>query len=112
MADYKETSVTGSSWQRCHQVVVDNRRTATPSIRFDEERITALDDGDTVRRDLGTLVVPYDAAAVVALRDPATGEVTGETMTHEEIYAILYSTYIGTALARDAAANPPEQEPV
>lgn len=112
MADYNETTVTGSAWQRCCQVVVDNRRGVTPSIRFDEERLTALSDGDTVRRALGALTVPYDATAVVELRDPNTGETTGETITHAEIYAILYSAYLGAALARDAAANPPEQETV
>ena len=112
MADYNETTVTGSAWQRCKQVVVDNRRGVTPSIRFDEERVTALSDGDTVHRALGALTVPFEPQAVVELRDPATGEVTGETITHAEIYAILYSAYLGTARARDAAANPPEQETV
>lgn len=110
MADYKETAVTGSSWQRCHQVVIDNRHGNAPSIRFDEERVTALSDGDSVHRALGALTVPHDPAAVVELRDPATGEPTGETVTHAEVYTIIYSIYLGTALARDAAANPPEEE--
>lgn len=110
MPDYNETTVTGSAWQRCKQVVVDNRLGVTPSIRFDEERVTALSDGDTVHRNLGALSVPFDPAAVIELRDPATGEATGATITHAEVYAILYSAYLGTAIARDEAANPPEEE--
>lgn len=112
MANYNETEVAGSNWQRCHQVVIDNRLGITPSIRFDEERVTALANGEAVRQPMGSLAVPSEPGGTVEMRDPETGEPTGETITHAEIYAILYSAYLGTALARDAAANPPEQETV
>lgn len=110
MPDYNETTVNGNAWQRCKQVVIENRRGVTPMMRFDEERVTALSDGDVNHRDLGALSVPFDPQAVVELRDPETSELTGETITHAEIYAILYSTYLGAAAARDEAANPPDQE--
>lgn len=112
MANYNETSVAGSSWQRCHQVVIDNRFGVTPSIRFDEEQVTTLTGGATVRRLLGSLTVPHDPTETVELRDPSTGEATGETITQGEAYAILYSAYLGAALDRDATASPTDQEPV
>ena len=110
MADYKESSVTGNAWQRCKQIVIDNRRAAPPTLRFDEERVTALSDGDEVRRDLGSLTLAFDPTAIIQIRDPETGDLTGETITHAEFYAMMHSAYLSTALARDAAANPPEEE--
>lgn len=103
MPDYKETSVAGRSWQRCHQVVIENSRSAPPTLRFDEESIVALGGGE-VRSPRGTLCVDYDPARTIALRDPLTGELTGETTTYAAAYALLYSAYLDAAIERDVAA--------
>jgi len=114
MADYQETTLTGRAWQRCRQIVIDNRRGAVPTVRFDEERVVALDDGSETATLLGTLTRDYDPARAIPLydpatgglvTDPATGEPIGETTTYGAVYQVLYSAYLDAALARDAAAQ-------
>jgi len=105
MADYQETTLTGQAWQRCRQIVIDNRRGAVPTVRFDEERVVALDDGSETATLLGTLTRDYDPARAIPLYDPATGEPIGETTTYGAVYQVLYSAYLDAALARDAAAQ-------
>lgn len=100
MPDYKETSVAGRSWQRCHQVVIENSRSAPPTLRFDEESIVALGGGE-VRTPAGVLTIDFDPSREIPLRDPQTGEPTGAVMTYAEAYAVLYSAYLDAALERD-----------
>ena len=111
MPDYNESTVTGHTWQRCHQVVIENPRHGARGVRFDEERVLALDGGAELRQPAGTLAVPFDPDAVIPLRDPDTGELTGATTTYGDAYALLYSAYLAAALARDAAAHPATPEP-
>ena len=106
MPDYREDTVIGYSWQRCCQIVIDNTRGATPTVRFDEQRVIAMGDAGEVRTPVGTLAVEFDPSHVIPLRDPRTGELTGETTTYGAAYALLYSAYLDAALARDAAAAP------
>ena len=40
--DYKETSLTGSQWQRCNRITIDNPYNATPQITMHEEMMTVL----------------------------------------------------------------------
>lgn len=104
MADYQETTLTGQAWQRCRQIVIDNRRGAPPNVRFDEERILLLDDGSEAASLLGNLTLDYDPERLIPLRDPVSGELTGETLSYGAVYQVLYSAYLDAALARDAAA--------
>jgi len=104
MPNYKEQTVTGESWQRCQQVVVENHRGSDPAVRFDEERVVALADGEESRKPLGSLVMPYDPSAPIELRDPVSGDLTGESVTQADVYQILYSAYMNAAIARDEAA--------
>ena len=101
MPDYKETSVAGHRWQRCNQIVIDNRRSATPSVRFDEEAVVALEGAAEVRTPAGVLTIDFDPSREIPLRDPQTGEPTGAVMTYAEAYAVLYSAYLDAALERD-----------
>jgi hypothetical protein len=110
--DYKEATVTGQSWQRCNQIVIENPRHATPVVRFDEERVLVLQTGSEVRTPVGTLTLPFDADKTIPLRNPATGELTGNTTTYGEAYALLYSAYLAAATERDgppAEATPETQ---
>lgn len=101
MSDYKESSVAGQSWQRCHQVVIDNRRGGVPTVRFDEETVVALEGSAEVRTPAGVLTVDFDPARQIPLRNPVTGELTGTVMTYADAYAVLYSAYLDAALERD-----------
>ena len=102
-SNYSEQSIAGMAWQRCYQVVIDNPRGSTPSVRFDEERIVSIDAAPELRTALDSVVVPFDPARLIPLRDPASGELTGASVSYAEAYALLYSAYLDAALARDAA---------
>ena len=101
MANYTESTVTGHAWRRCNQIVIDNRRSAVPTVRFDEETVVALDGAAEVRAPAGALTVEFDPAREIALRDPQTGKPTGAVMTYADAYAVLYSAYLDAALERD-----------
>lgn len=101
MSTYAESTVTGHTWRRCHQIVIDNRRSAVPTVRFDEETVVALDGAAEVRAPAGALTVEFDPAREIALRDPQTGKPTGAVMTYADAYAVLYSAYLDAALERD-----------
>lgn len=103
--DYQETTVTGQAWQRCCQVVIENPLGGTPAVRFDEERVLAI-DARHLRTPVGTLALAFDPAKTIPLRDPVTGELTGDTTTYGAAYVLLYSAYLAAATERDAAANP------
>ena len=108
--NYNETAVTGQAWQRCCQVVIENSRQAQPVVRFEEERVLALDGGAEVRTPAGGLALAFDPDRVIAMRDPVTGEPTGQTVTYADAYALLYSAYLSAATERDAANTPATPE--
>ncbi len=101
MSSYTESLVTGHAWRRCNQIVIDNRRSSTPTVRFDEETVVALEGAAEVRAPAGVLTIDFDPAREIPLRDPQTGEPTGAVMTYAEAYAVLYSAYLDAALDRD-----------
>ncbi len=106
--DYREATVSGQSWQRCNQIVIENPHKGVPVVRFDEERVLALQAGAGVRTPAGTLALTFDPAKTIPLRDPATGELTGESATYGAAYVLLYSAYLAAATERDSAAAPAE----
>lgn len=107
MSTYVESTVSGQVWTRCHQIAIDNRRGSTPSVRFEEERVALLDDGDEMRKPAVGITLDFDPARPIPLRDPITGELTGESTTYGAVYAILYSAYIAAATERDERLSPP-----
>ena len=104
MTDYKESLVTGqqSQHQRCYQIIVSNPYDSAPTVRFDEELLVTLPDGTKLNRHIGGMTVPFDPAKSVAIRNPLTWELTGQSMTMGEINAVLASAYWQAALERDA----------
>lgn len=110
MSDYKESTIAGTIWQRCHEIVVSNTRGAVPRIQFFEERVIALDGSGEIRQALGPLEVAFDPALVIKIMDPRTGLPTGAEATYGDAFALLYSAYFAAALARDAQIQQPEIE--
>jgi len=102
MANYKETDITGSSYTRCNQVLINNALDVTPTVHFDEQMVVLLETGGSIVRGAGGIDVVFDPAKSIALINPATGEPTGSSISYGELYAMLYSAYIDAALARDA----------
>ena len=108
MPDYKESTVAGTSWNRFDEIRIDNRRGSIPVLYLHEERVVALDGGHELREPVGVLELPCaDMSYPIALRDPATGEPTGATLTIADAYTIVYSLCIQEALIRDGAIPRP-----
>lgn len=109
MPDYKEAPVSGTQWSRCNGIYISNPIGGQPVVNWQEE--TVVDVGGKRYVEVGVcLSAPFDPAQVIELRDPATGELTGQTATGMDVYAILFSGYMQAALARDAAAALAEQQ--
>lgn len=108
MANYKETSITGSSYTRCNQVLISNRLGAVPTVKFDEQVVVSLETGGSIINGSGSIGMDFDAAKMIPLIDPTTGAATGQSVSYGTVYAMLYSAYIDAATARDAAQPAPE----
>ena len=111
--NYKQTDVTGSSWVRCNTITIKNPLKTTeriglgginPIIKevyFQEEEVIVLSDDKTIITPSGSISTPYIPENTISILDPTTGQATGATITHADLYKILYSLYIQTAQARD-----------
>ena len=102
MSNYRETTIAGTSWVRCSTVIIQNDLGETPTVVFSEQTVINLDGAQQVVQPKGSLRLGFEPTALVSLVDPATNLPTGETVTHAEVYRILYSAYLQTAMARDA----------
>lgn len=103
MADYKETTVAGSSFSRCRLIEIRNPYQQMPSVVFTEERITNL-DGRTLRdQPDAPMQIGYDPTTAIPMFDPTTLHPTGQSITMQEVYAIMFSAYFHFATQRDIA---------
>ena len=101
--NYKESALTGSQWQRCNRITIDNHYQQTPQITMHEETLTVVGD-KRFNENAGAVYVPFDPAAVIELLDPDTGAPLGASMTQGQIHVALWSLYMAAAALRDAAA--------
>lgn len=101
--NYQESQIQGSTWTRCRTVTVINPHSSTnqtPMAYFQEEKAVAF--GDTVLlSDRGSCGIAFDESASVPILDPQTGQPTGQTFTHADLYKMLFSLYMDTAKKRD-----------
>ena len=115
MANYKETDLAGVSWVRCRAVTIINPIEGTidpsipnapsvPTAYFQEEKVISI-DGVRTLIDSGSCFKKFNSTEVINLRNPDTGELTGGTSSHAELYSILYSLYLQTAIERDEAVT-------
>lgn len=100
MPNYKQTSISGESWQRCYEVSLQNPLNGTGRAVFLEEKVVSI-EGQVIKQPVAGCGQDFSPSASFALVDPDTGDQTG-TMTHAELYRILYSLYVDTAAKRDA----------
>ena len=103
MADYQETSVSGTSYKRANEVFISNPLTGPKSIRFSEELMVNL--GTTTQRVpagvVEQLLTDANKLTGVKILDPTTGAELFQ-LTYEQIYCVLYSLYLKVATDRDA----------
>ena len=106
MADYKESTVSGTQWQRCWGVYIQNLHGTVPRVTLREEQITLL-GGEKFSKDMGQIDFPFDPNASITLLNPETSEPLGATMTMGQMYVALWSLYMAKAAERDAALPAP-----
>ena len=100
MINYNETQIAGTAWQRAYKVEFMNELGKVPYVHYMEEKVVDLGNGEYMHKLMGDLGGP--AAPTIELRDPATGLLTGESISMDVVSVALYSDYINRALARDA----------
>ena len=104
MANYKESTVAGSSYVRARLVSFSNEEGTNPYVTFIEEEVIQLAD-KKVKQAAGKLFEAFDAAKTFPKFDAVTGELsTTETMTHQDLFLWLHGLYLSLAYVRD---NPP-----
>ncbi len=109
MADYKESIVSGTSWQRTNQIVIVNPFGGTPTVIYNEETAINLGGGKVVTTPCGNLSVTCaDMTDAIPLLDPVTGlpvstSAGATSMTIGQMMVGIYSHYIYSAKKRDAA---------
>jgi hypothetical protein len=109
---YKEKNVTGQSWTRSFQVIIENKLNETPYIRFDEEEVFVIGDNNTITQFKGDRVVaPFNeenSTIEFPLMNPLTNElVSGQTAKYQDIFVLLYSLYHHLAEKRDIEQSKP-----
>jgi hypothetical protein len=111
MSNYRETTAESTFWRRAYQVVINNPLEEIPKdILFFEEDVVSV-DSTVITNKAGFIRTNYDKTAFINLRDPETGEPTGNLIPQSQVYQALYTMYIDAAIARDIkAATPPEPE--
>lgn len=104
--NYKQSAVTGETWQRAVRVVVENPyEGGVPAVTFVEEQLINL-PGEVITRASGSVSEPFtpaNAGEVFNLVHPETGAVLG-TATYQDVYVMLHSLYLHVAAKRDAEA--------
>lgn len=100
--NYNETNISGTQYQRAAEIKIINplNTELDKIITFVEQKVYVLDSKSIVE-GAGILNVTFNPSEVITIIDPSTGEPTGNTVTHAEIYKILYSVYIQYAKLRD-----------
>ena len=104
MSDYRQQQAAALTWRRAVEVTVTNRLNAVPMMGFIEEDVVQVGDRSFIQPVPGALGVPFNPAGSIALVNPETGAPLGATVSHQELYVILYSVYLKAAQDRDAAA--------
>ena len=101
LSNYKETTISGESYQRCRLIEIDNQYNQVPNIIFSEERINIL--GEHVITDVpnAPIVVQFNPDEVINIYNPETLLPVGSTITMGEMYVFLFSAYLHYAHARD-----------
>ena len=99
--DLSPSTATGSSWDRCTQIVGLNPRGGAPSLIFYMERRTVLADGAEVTQERPPLT-----SVLTAENADTQFEINGKTYTYAEVHAVLYGLLCKLhADAKNAAQN-------
>lgn len=101
MADYKESSISGSKYTRAGRINIDNPVGGIPNAVFFEEEVLSLGDSTFTQPTSSVSISLSDPTKEIPLRDISTWELTGQTTTVGVIYQAIASVYWMIALERD-----------
>ena len=102
MPNYKQNSVTGETYQRSNQVIVDNALGGMPRITFQEQEVITLSDGRVILNQVAGVGIDFNIADTFPLVDPSTDAPIGHSVTHGDLQVILYSLYKALRTQADA----------
>lgn len=107
MSNYNEGTITGSKWTRCSSIHIINKYGKIPHIIFGEEDLVDIGEPDPIIKNKGSEIhADFDQLnGIIPILDPSTGLPTGATVSHVELYTILYSLYMQKAVERDTYIN-------
>ena len=104
---YQESDSSGTTvtWKRAGQIILTNTINGAPTALFVEQIATQTPDGNVYTQPSTQIEFACtDMTQTFNLIDPSSGSVVG-TMSYGDLYAALYSAYLGLAAARDAATS-------
>ena len=94
---FNQKTVNGESWTRAKRLVFENPLSGTMMLRFMEEEAIVIGE-KVIREPAGSIDLEFKAAedfmGMIDIMDPETGELTGSSISYQELYAIMYSAYI------------------
>ena len=100
--NYKQTNETGTVYTRCYQVSIDNGLNKNPIVSMHEEEVFTIGT-NTITRPGRFLQKSYNASEVIELVNPETGEPIGQSVSHQELFVMMYSLWLATAKEHDEA---------
>ena len=105
MQNYKETSISGTSYVRAREVTIANQLGGYKGIMYAEEHVSVFGD-KIMRENVGAIHQEFtaeNASTEFPLLNPITNEPIGSTATFQDVYVLLFSLYYHMAAQRDAA---------
>lgn len=111
MQNYKQTTVSGTSYVRAREVTITNLLDGYKGIMYSEEEVSVL-GSKIMRENIGAIHQEFtaeNAGTEFPLLNPVTNEPIGETATFQDVYVLLFSLYCHMAALRDAANEQPIQ---
>ena len=107
MTNYKETTISGTSYVRAREVTVHNALGGYKGIMYAEEHVSVFGD-KIMSENVGSIHQPFtaeNAGTAFPLLNPETNEEIGVTATYQDVYTLLFSLYYHLAAIRDAASE-------
>lgn len=98
--NYKESSISGTSWVRANKITITNGYNEVPTIHFHEEEVAEV-NGSVYRKELGAMTTEMtDGATTFPLINPMDGSVIGSA-TYQQLQVMMFSLYFALATKRD-----------
>ena len=111
MADYQETTISGTSYKRANEVFISNPLNGAKTVRFSEELVINI-SGTPQRVPQGVfdvILTDDNKSTLIDVIDLTSGATVSQ-MTYEQVYCVLHSLYLKVAADRDADLARIEEE--